>query len=71
MNHRKDRMCCPILINKLKGKRKSDIARPDPIVFITGYKLTLCKEKAMLNLCIFAEYALEIFNNLSDKANYN
>jgi len=38
---------------------------------ITGYKLTLCKEKAMLNLCIFAEYALEIFNNLSDKANYD
>jgi hypothetical protein len=24
-------MCYPILIKKLRGKKKSDIARPDPI----------------------------------------
>ena len=28
INHRKNRMCCPILIKKLRGKRKNDIARP-------------------------------------------
>jgi len=28
----KNRMCCPILIKKLRGKRKSNIARSDPII---------------------------------------
>lgn len=36
----------------------------------TGYELTLSK-KADCNLKIFAEFALEIFNNLSIKANYD
>ncbi|HDK25821.1 MAG TPA: hypothetical protein ENG48_01860 [Candidatus Atribacteria bacterium] len=36
-----------------------------------GYKINLSKEKTELNLQIIGEFALEIFNNLSIKANYD
>ena len=37
----------------------------------TGYKINLSNEKTDLNLKIIGELALEIFNNLSIKANYD